>query len=304
METLYIKTPLMHSRPLSDRTGKRIFLKMECFQPSGSFKNRGIGALVEYYFKQGKKGIVCASGGNAGLAAAYAARQLNMPSTIVVPTKSYPFLIEKIRKEKAEVLVHGAQWSESNELAQEVVQKNDYGYVSPFDHPEIWKGHASIVQEMAESPVKPEAVILSVGGGGLMNGVIHGLWDVGWRQTAVITAETEGASALAQSVAAGKRVILDHPKSVATSLCSPYVSEETYQLTNEHPVLPEVVTDDEATHACVRFAEDHRVLVEPACGASLALLYKNLPALHDFSTIVVVVCGGNLVNCDFIREWK
>ncbi len=137
-----------------------------------------------------------------------------------------------------------------------------------------------------------------------MNGIIQGLWDVGWKKVPVITSETEGASALAQSIEAGERVILDHVQSVATSLCSPFVSEATFQLTKQHPVFPQVISDDDSTDACVRFAEDHRILVEPACGAALAPVYKKLSVLDDFQTIVVIVCGGNLVNCDFIEEWK
>ena len=303
MESLFIKTPLIYSKPLSDRTRRRIYLKMECFQPSGSFKNRGIGALIEHYAKEGKKGVVATSGGNAGLAAAYAARQLTIPAKVIVPQKTPPFMIDKMRNEGAEVISHGADWAEANELSKEIAKANDFGYVSPFDHPEIWRGHATLVREIGETPVKPDAIVLSVGGGGLMNGVIHGLWDLGWRQTAVITSETDGASALAQSMAAGKRVFLDRPNSVATSLCAPYVSEETFDLTDHHRVLPQVVEDKESTRACVRFAEDHRVLVEPACGAALALLYKNLSVFTEFSNIVVVVCGGNLVNCDMLRHW-
>jgi len=304
MKNLFVKTPLIESRHLSERIGKKVFLKMECFQPSGSFKNRGIGKLVEFYSKQGKKGIVATSGGNAGLAAAFAAGQLNIPAKVVVPKSALPFMIDKIRKEGAEVIQHGAHWSEANELAQEIAKTNDFGYVSPFDHPQIWKGHATLVHEIGETGIKPDAIVLSVGGGGLMNGVVHGLWNVGWMNTAVITSEPEEPSALAQSVAAGKRVFLDHPRSVATSLCAPYISEETFELTKKHLVIPQIVSDESTTSACIQFAEDHRVLVEPACGAALALLYKNVAALSDFHTIVVVVCGGNLVNCDMIQTWK
>ncbi len=304
MSALFFQTPLLYSRVFSERLGRNIFLKMECFQPSGSFKNRGIGRLVGYYAKQGKKGIVACSGGNAGLAAAYAARQFNLPAKVVIPKKAYPFMMDRIRKEHAEVIVHGDHWGEANEMALTIGEQNDYGYVSPFDHPEIWKGHASLVHEIAEQGVKPDAMVLSVGGGGLMNGVVHGLWEAGWNRTAVITTETEGASALAQSMASGKRVFLDHPRSVASSLCAPYISEETFRLTKEHPIVPFVVTDEDATSASVRFADDHRVLVEPACGAALAPLYQNAALLHEYGTIVVVVCGGNLVNAELIQEWR
>lgn len=304
MNPLYFNTPFIYSLPLSSLIEKDIYLKMECFQPSGSFKNRGIGTLIQYFHNEGIKGIVAASGGNAGLAAAYAARQYNMHATVVVPKKARHFMVEKIRNEGAEVILYGEGFHESKAMAMDIVKQNGFAYVSPFDHPEIWKGHASMIQEIAETKVKPDAVVLSVGGGGLMNGVVYGLQNAGWKDVPVITVEPEGAAALAKSIKADEIVTLDHVESVATSLCSPYISEETFRLTKEHSILPQVVSDEDCLEACVRFADDHRVLVEPACGAALAPVYKKLSVLRDFKEIAVIVCGGNLVNCDLIREWQ
>jgi L-serine/L-threonine ammonia-lyase len=304
MESLHYQTPLIYSRPFSRSLGKEVYLKMECFQPSGSFKNRGMGAQCAYYAKEGYKGVVIASGGNAALAAAYSARNLGLAAVTVVSTKSPSFMHDKLRREGAEVIVHGSSWKESNQKAMEIAEKNNYAPLSPFDHEAIWKGNSTLVPEIVDSGIKPDAVLLSVGGGGLMCGVVQGLKDAGWKNVAVITSEPEGAAGLYQSLKEGRLVTLDRVESIATSLCAPRVAERAFELSRQHPVRPTTVTDSEAAGACVRFSEDHRVVVEPACGAALAPLYGKSSLLDDYSTIVVVVCGGNLVSLDLLEEWK
>lgn len=304
MESLYYKTPLIYSRPLSRHLEKEVYLKMECFQPSGSFKNRGIGAVCSHFVKQGAKGVVIASGGNAALAAAYSARNLGLQITTIVSERSPDFMKEKLRKEGAEVIVYGSSWKESNQKAKEIADKNNYALLSPFDHEEIWNGNSTMVPEIVETGIKPDAIVLSVGGGGLMCGVVQGLREAGWKNTAVITSEPEGAAGLYRSVKEGKLVTLDHVKSIATSLCSPRVAERAFELTKEHPIQPTIVSDFQAVKACVRFAENHRVLVEPACGAALSPLYDKNPLLKDVKVIVVIVCGGNLVSPELIEEWQ
>ncbi len=304
MEALYYKTPLIYSRPLSRHLGKEVYLKMECFQPSGSFKNRGMGAQCSFYAREGYKGVVIASGGNAALAAAYSARNLGLSAVTVVSSRSPSFMPDKLRREGAEVIVHGDSWKESNEKAMEIAEKNHYAPLSPFDHEEIWKGNATIVPEIVETGIKPDAIVLSVGGGGLMCGVVQGLRDAGWKSAAVIASEPEGAAGLYQSLKEGKVVTLDRVDSIATSLCCPRVAQRAFDLAREHPVWSIIGADSQFAKACVRFAEDHRVLVEPACGAALAPLYDRHSLLDDFATIAVIVCGGNLVSSELIEQWK
>jgi L-serine/L-threonine ammonia-lyase len=301
---LHIRTPLIESFPLSERTGKRILLKMENMQPAGSFKIRGIGLLCERGKQNGVGHFVSSSGGNAGYTAAYAGRRLGIPTTVFVPETTPPDTRHKIASQGAEVNVVGSVWDEADQAARALSEKVSGLYVSPFDHPIIWEGHATLVDELVRQTDKPDAIVLSVGGGGLLCGVIEGLRRNNWQDVPILAVETEGTASLAASLEQGRLVTLDQITGVATSLGAKTVAQGAFERARQHPVQSVVVTDAEAVGACVQFADEHRCLVEPACGASLALAYSRPESLADAESIVIVVCGGVGVSLEKIHQWK
>ena len=185
---LHIETPLLESAPLSRLAGREIRLKLEALQPSGSFKLRGIGLACETFAQQGKRRFISSSGGNAGIAVAYAGQRLGVPVTVVVPETTTERARTLIHELGAELLVHGASWAEANAKAQSLLDGSS-AFLHPFDHPLLWRGHASLVDEVARSGFKPDALVLSVGGGGLLSGVIEGLDRNGWGDLPVIAVE-------------------------------------------------------------------------------------------------------------------
>jgi L-serine/L-threonine ammonia-lyase len=290
-DTIHIQTPLIESRPLSRRVGRRVWLKLEALQPCGSFKARGIGFACQHHHRNGRRRFVSSSGGNAGLAVAYAGRQLGVPVTVVVPETTSARARQLIRDEAADVVVFGQSWQEAHAHAQALVDEHAV-YLHPFDDPLIWQGHASLIHEVAAAGVQPDAIVLAVGGGGLLCGVAQGLRDVQREQVALVTAETRGAEAFYRSVEAGALVELENVTSIATSLGAKKVAAEALAVNRWFTVIPQLVTDREAIQACLAFADDHRLVVEPACGAALALVYQNVAALHAHQEILVIVCGG------------
>ncbi|MFC4298307.1 pyridoxal-phosphate dependent enzyme [Castellaniella hirudinis] len=300
---LHIQTPLIESDPLSQAAGRRVRLKLDALQPPGSFKIRGIGLACETHARNGKRRFISSSGGNAGIAVAYAGRRLGVPVVVVVPESTTERARGLIRRQGAELIVHGAAWHEANALAQSMLGDED-AFVHPFDDPMLWQGHATLIDEAAEAGPKPGAVVLSVGGGGLLCGVMEGLHRNGWSDVPVITAETHGADAFARSIAAGERIALDAITSIATSLGAKQVCEQALNWAARHPVRPVVIDDLAAVRACERFLDDHRILVEPACGASLALAYDQAEALQGFDDVLVVVCGGTTAGVDALRQWR
>ncbi len=301
--SLHIETPLLASRPLSLASGLDVWLKLEALQPSGSFKLRGIGAACEAYAKQGKRRFVSSSGGNAGIAVAYAGRCLGLAVTVVVPETTTERAKQLIRQEQAEVIVHGKAWHEANALALSLLGDDD-AYIHPFDDPLLWQGHASMIDEVAASGLKPDAVVLSVGGGGLFSGVCEGLARNGWDQVPVFAVETAGAASLAAAMAQKQLVALDSVNTVATSLAAKQVCQRAFQWTQERPVHSHVISDREALDTCERFLADQRILVEPACGAALALAYAPTEALKQYQKVLVIVCGGVTATIDQIRQWR
>lgn len=305
MARLFIKTPLIESSELSKIANARVFLKLEMLQPSGSFKNRGIGQLCESHASQDNaECFISSSGGNAGLAVAYSGRILGVPVKVVIPRSTSPMMLGKIKNEGAEVIIHGENWSEADKLAREMSLQPGAFYIPPFDHPLLWQGHATMVHEIAEEGVKPDAVCLAVGGGGLLCGVVQGLHDAGFLDTVVYTAETEGAASFAKSIEAGRQITLDRINTIATSLGSPYVTEKALEWSRKHPIVPKIVSDRQAIDACLEFADGHRLMVEPSCGAALSLLYSGIIEASAYKTIVVIVCGGNIVSTDLLQQWK
>ena len=298
---LHIQTPLIESRPLSLTAGSAVWLKLEALQPCGSFKLRGVGHACEVHHARGARHLVSSSGGNAGLAVAYAGRQLGMAVTVVVPETTSERARELLRLEEAKLVVHGSSWQEANAHAQTLLGPGD-AFIHPFDDPLLWAGHASMVDEVAAAGLKPDAVVLSVGGGGLLSGVVQGLQRNGWHDVPVLAVETEGAASLHTAMAAGHTVELPCLSSVATSLGAKRVAEQALACTREHPVHSHLVSDREALLACERLLHDHRLLVEPACGAALALLERP-EALAGYRRVLVIVCGGATATLGQIRSW-
>lgn len=362
----------MSCHPFANQPDSNIFLKLENLQPSGSFKSRGIGYMMQQAYMSTITSSTsthqqihyfCSSGGNAGLACAVAALSLGptgpLPATICVPHSTPAHMVARLRAVGPHVTVHqhGRDWGEADRHLREVLMvaaeseaalKGDGAgvkavYVPPFDHPDIWTGASSIVAEL-ERQFAPDgtglgdgrgvhAVVCSVGGGGLMCGVMQGLdelpggrigrrGDSTAKPTAVIAVETIGADSLHASVVAGELVTLPAITSVATSLGAPRVAERTFAYTRTHAstLTSVVVSDAEAVAGCVGLGNDARLLVEAACGATIATVYKDggrylrrtLLGRDDAqddeiwrcTNVVLVVCGGSNVSFDIIDAYR
>jgi L-serine/L-threonine ammonia-lyase len=277
----------------------------------------------------------CSSGGNAGLACATTALMLNRPATIVVPTSTSEFMIGKLRELGVEVIQTGASWAEADAFLREtlLVPEEDglrKVYVPPFDHPDIWTGAATLVDEIAldfgavggrfSGRGGLDAVVCNVGGGGLLNGVMEGLERNAKRlgtSTRVLAMETVGAESLYASVQAGEMVTLPGITSIATSLGARRVSEKTwewFQKVGPEGMVCSTVTDKEAALACVRFLDDARILIEVACGATIATAYngelrrqlgKGLTDEEWASrNVVLVVCGGSHTSAEILAKYR
>ncbi|SAL23344.1 pyridoxal-5'-phosphate-dependent enzyme subunit beta [Caballeronia terrestris] len=304
---MYIETPLVESRALSERLGKSVWMKIEAMQPTGSFKARGIGHACAVYKERGARRFVSSSGGNAGLAVAYAGRKLGVPVLVVVPETTSERAKHLIGMEDAEVVVHGKSWDEANRFALASCTSAD-AFLHPFDDPLLWEGHATMIDEVARAGLEPDAVVLSVGGGGLLCGVAEGLRRNGWEDVPIVAVETEGADSYARSLAADERLELPAITSIATSLGARSVCAEALALAKRRPVASIVVSDRQAVAGCFELLTEHRIVVEPACGASVAALdalaHAQEAELRDARNILLIVCGGVGTSVDQLNRWR
>lgn len=302
-QQLHNWTPTFDSLRLQEITGKRVFLKMECFQPCGSFKVRGLGRLAEDYIQRGFTHFVASSGGNAGLALAYIGRKLGYPVTVFLPKTSKPIFVAAIMREGATVNVVGEVWDEADAAAREFSETQHAAYIPPFDNPLIWQGHATMIDEVAATGIKPEAVLVAVGGGGLACGVLTGMHQHGWEDVPLFGVETAGAASFAVSLQAGKLVTLDKITTIATSLGAKRITQGLLDFSRVHELHSIVVSDQDALSAARHFADDHRVLIEPSSGAALAPIYQKHPDLAKYESILVIVCGGVGISLALFDEY-
>ncbi|MFZ6849231.1 pyridoxal-phosphate dependent enzyme [Undibacterium sp. RuRC25W] len=303
MKPLHLNTPLLSHRALSSALDKQVWLKMDNLQASGSFKLRGIGLMCQRAAANGAQQFVCPSGGNAGFAAAVAGVALGLKTTIVVPHTTSDSVRKAIEAIGATLIVEGNVWDEANQVALALCEETGAVYIPPFDHTDIWDGNGSLIDEVA-GQIEFDVVVCSVGGGGLMSGVVQGLQRNGLAHIPVIAVETEGAASLHAAIQANQCVTLPTISSIATSLGARRVAQKAFDLTREHDIRSVLVRDAQAVDACLRFADDTRALVEPACGATLAVAYQNLPVLHSFKQPLFVICGGIGVDLVKLETWK
>lgn len=269
----------------------------------------------------------CSSGGNAGLACATAAITLGHLATICVPTSTSDTIVQKLRTLGANVVVKGAHFAEAdNFMKDELMSKdNNAVYVPPFDHPDVWEGHGSLVDEL-EKQMQDfggyQGLVCSVGGGGLLVGIMERLEIYGRLQGGslekrgirVLAMETEGAESLNYSLKKQKLARLDNITSIATSLGATQVAKRCFEVAQRPEVKNVVFSDAEAAMGSVCFADDERMLVEPACGVSIAPVYNGSLSTHlfpelsdaEFSklNIVIIVCGGSKASLQILDEYK
>ncbi|KAH7324258.1 serine family amino acid catabolism-related protein [Stachybotrys elegans] len=339
----WIETPLIRSATLSNVAGCNVYLKMESLQPSGSFKSQGIGHFLTAKLASIRAGsnsdaagpvhFYSSSGGNAGLGCVHGTVTLGCKATVVVPLTTTDCMVSKLRQAGAVAVVrHGESWQEADEhlvgtVMPEAQQSGETAvYVPPFDAPEIWEGNALIAHETVSQlwdasrhyPASDggesldvgrlDAIVCSVGGGGLFCGIVQGLDELKMDQTRVIGVETKGAESLAKAVASRELITLPAITSLATSLGPRTVCRKALEYGLRDTVSTAVFSDKEAVEACRRFANDERYLVEPACGVCFALCYSGrlselVPTLGRDSVVVFVVCGGSNVSIDILEGY-
>ena len=305
---IHHRTPLLRSTQLSEHLGRDVWLKLDSAQPTASFKLRGMGCVCERAVENGATRLITSSGGNAGLAVAYAARQLDTPVVVVVPERTSALMRDRIAAEGADVRVHGEVWDDAHAHAETLAEKEGF-LVHPFDHPDVWDGNATVIEEcvqpFTDAGDRPGVVLVAVGGGGLLLGVLQGLRNVGWTDCAVLGVETTGAASLGAALMANRLVTLPGIDSIALTLGAKTVAPAAFEQARDWPVTPVQVTDTTAVDAVERFLDDHRVLVEPACGAPLSLVYDRHRALDaSDGPVLVIVCGGASATRGSLAEWR
>jgi len=285
------RTPLERNDTISNMLGTNVYLKLELFQKTGSFKPRGaFNQVLQLSQEQREKGVVAVSGGNFAQGVAYAGKILGVRTLICMPSYTPKNYIEATRAYGADVEL-APTFPEILELAQSY-QRQGLTFLHPFDNPNQMAGNGTIGLELFEDLPELTDVFISIGGGGLIAGNILAIKAIK-PEVRIWGVETEGADTMGQALKAGK-VVQITPTSLAKTLGAPYVAEDALLLAQKHLEQYILVSDKEAFEAQLILLERAKVITELAASCTLAAARRLNGTFGKNNHVVLLLCGGNV----------
>lgn len=268
-------------------------LKLECFQHTGTFKARGALTVARSLdAEQRARGITAASAGNHAIAAAWAARQVGASAKVVIQSNANPFRVALARAEGAAVIMK-SPGAETFEEAERLVREEGRTFIHPFEGPLTSLGTAGVGLELMEDAPDLDAVVVSIGGGGLVSGIAAAVKQIN-PACKVYGVEPLGAAGMHRSLVTGSPVRLDRVDTIADSLGAPMALPFGHALCTAY--LDEIVLldDDSICAGMVAFQQEAKLAVEPAAGAALAAVLGPLRSRLQGKRVGVIVCGANI----------
>lgn len=302
-----VRTPCELSMGLSELTGSTVWCKREYLQRTGSFKERGARSALSLLRRdEARRGVIAASAGNHALGLAWHGRQLGIPVTVVVPRNASQVKVAKCRQLGAHVVLHGESFDETRAYALELSEEWGLAYLPPFDDVRVIAGQGTLALELLEQLPEFDAVVVPVGGGGLLAGVVTVLRSLR-PSVQVIGVEPVNAACFTNALQHGGPVKVKTKVTLADGLAVAEAGRLTYA--NAAPWVDDVVTVSEAEigEAIAVLAREEGAVVEGAGAASLAaLLSGKLPSLSS-KRVVLSLTGGNIdaaVHARVVGEWR
>ncbi|WP_284574639.1 serine/threonine dehydratase [Streptomyces sp. 2P-4] len=271
--------------------GGGVWYALEYLQHTGSFKARGAHNFLAAHRAAGTlpdAGVAIASGGNAGLACAWAARAQSVPATVFLPATAPRIKVDRLRGYGADVRLVGERYAEAQAACAEFAARSGALASHAYDHPLIAAGAGTLLEEVRAALPGLDAVVVAVGGGGLLAGVATAAREHGVRVTA---AEPEGCRALSAALEAGRPVDVPVDSVAADSLGATRVSADALAAARAGGVRSVLVPDAAITAARRRLWEEHRIVVEPGAATALAAVRAAPEPLGE--RVAVVLCGAN-----------
>ncbi len=286
-------TPMIAAAPLKEApVSATLNLKLECLQLTGSFKPRGAtNTLLGMAEVEIRRGIITASGGNHGLAVAYAGRQARTRAVIYLPESTPLAKAGKIEAWGAEVRVAGQGWDEANGTALEAAEKEGLTYIHPFADPAVIAGQGTLGLEILAQAPETEVLVVAIGGGGLISGVATAAKALkpGLR---VVGVEPRGAPTLEQSVAAGRLVTLPAIETEAGTLAPRRSAEINLEIIAREVDEIVLVSDEEMRAAARWLWFELGIAAELSGAASVAALMTGRIAVETGRQVTALVCGA------------
>ncbi|NYF78375.1 threonine ammonia-lyase [Granulicella arctica] len=286
-------SPCPHSQMLSALTGQQIYLKLENLQMTGSFKERGaLNRIALLTPEQAARGVVAASAGNHAQGVAYHAAKRGIRAIIVMPLPTPLVKVTATRNFGAEVLLHGANYDEACEEATRICAAENMTFIHPFDDPMVMAGQGTVGLELLEQVPQLEAVVVAIGGGGLIGGIACAIKESrpGVR---VIGVQTSRLPSMVRAIEQHHPVTIDPAMTIADGISVRRAGEATFPVVEQY--VDEIVTvdEDEIASSILVLLEREKTLAEGAGATALAALLQHKTSLKGAHT-AVLVGGGNI----------
>lgn len=286
-------SPTRHSIGLSEMTGQQVFLKLDNLQRTGAFKERGaLNRILTLKDEERARGVIAASAGNHAQAVAYHASRNGIKARIVMPLMTPLVKVSATSSYGADVVLHGGNYDEACAEAISQADADGLTFLHPFDDEEVIAGQGTIGLELLEQIPDLEAVVVPIGGGGLIGGVATAIKETNPR-VRVIGVQTERLPSMLRACEAGRPVTIPAEATIADGIAVRRAGENTLPLVVKYVDEMVTVDEEEIASAILVLLEREKTLAEGAGAAALAALLQNKTSLDGHRT-AVLVCGGNI----------
>ena len=304
ISSLIRKTPLQYSPSLSEKTGSEVYLKLENFQVTGSFKARGAANKLMILSKDKPERIITASSGNHGSAVANAAAELGLEVLIFLPKTVSPAKLNKIKLFGAEVVLTEADGrTDAETAARQYAEENQLPYLSPYNDLDVITGQATTAAEAFEENKNFDAVFIAMGGGGLISGM-GGYLKQKISDINVIACSPENSAAMHHAIEAGRIETIEHLETLSDGTAGALefgtITFDFCKSVVDHSIT---VSEEEIASAMKDFIGEHQMMIEGAAGVAIAGFLKENEKYRD-KKVLIVICGGNISNQTLVEVLK
>lgn len=295
------ETPLEYSPFLSKKGDANVYLKLENFQVTGSFKIRGVlNKLLSLSEEEKRKGLVTASSGNHGVAFAYATSFLGLRGIVFLPENASPAKVQDIGQYGVEIRFYGNDVVKTEEFARKFAEKNGMIYVPPYNDPKIIGGQGTIALELERQLENIDVVLAPVGGGGLISG-IAGYLKEKTKNIEVIGVQPENSAVMYHSIKEGKIVEMESKPTLADGTAGGIEKDSvTFELCRRYVDDFVLVNENEIAKAIVLILEKHHMLIEGAAALPVAAYLEELERFRGRN--IVLVISGCRISLDILRK--
>ena len=291
LSKVLLNTNLIFSSVFSQETGNNVYIKPENLQKTGSFKIRGAyNKISKLNNEEKKKGVIASSAGNHAQGVAYAAKELGIKATIVMPKTTPLIKVESTKQYGAEVILHGDVYDDAYKKAKELEKENGYIFIHPFNDEDVLFGQGTIALEILDELPLTDIILVPIGGGGLISGIAYAAKQIK-PDIKIIGVEPEGAASAKKSIAENKVIELAEANTIADGTAVKKIGDINFKYIKEYVDDIITVSDYELMEAFLLLVEKHKIIAENSGILSVAALKKlNLKGKN----IVSVLSGGNI----------